>query len=168
MRWVLNNTTAFWKPKEADWIMYTLFQLKTMASKTLNNYIEISERIPISMALNFLAASILPKSCASPLSQFPKHKHLLKFHSSSLRTFAQPEGTEGRVREEDPPVSFSGMPLHKLFYQLFLNYWTSLLYFYFTTVIIYVCMNYDYEDTKFTVSSVESFWILILLVKETS
>jgi hypothetical protein len=102
--------------------MYTLFQLKTMASKTLNNYIEISERIPISMALNFLAASFLPKSCTSPLSQFPKHKHVLKFHSSSLRTFAQPEGTEGRVREEDPPVSFSGMPLHKLFYQLFLNY----------------------------------------------
>jgi hypothetical protein len=68
------------------------------------------------MALNFLAASFLPKSCTSPLSQFPKHKHLLKFHSSSLRTFAQPEGTEGRVREEDPPVSFSGMPLHKLFY----------------------------------------------------
>lgn len=70
------------------------------------------------MALNFIAASLHPRPSptTSPLSLFPKHKHFLKLHSSySFRTFGQPEGAEGRVTEEDPPVSFSGMQLHKLF-----------------------------------------------------
>ncbi|XP_050249391.1 uncharacterized protein LOC126696738 [Quercus robur] len=65
------------------------------------------------MALNFIAASLHPKpsttTTTSSLSLFPKHKHFLKLHSSySFRTFGQPEGAEGRVTEEDPPVSFSG------------------------------------------------------------
>ncbi|XP_059451535.1 uncharacterized protein LOC132182335 [Corylus avellana] len=70
------------------------------------------------MALTFVASSLHPKpSTAPPPLLFPKHKHLLKLHhsssssSSSFRAFSQSEGVEGRVKEEDPPVSFSGSSL---------------------------------------------------------
>lgn len=90
-----------------------------------------------SMALTFVAASLHPKpSTAPPPLLFPKHKHLLKLHHSSsssssysFRAFSQSEGVEGRVKEEDPPVSFSGKQLlHSLtncFISFFLLVWKS-------------------------------------------
>ncbi|KAJ0053469.1 uncharacterized protein LOC116115382 [Pistacia vera] len=60
------------------------------------------------MALNLIATSLHPKPSSNLLSPPLKHKHLAKLYSSSCKTFAQSEGTEGGVTEEDPPASFSG------------------------------------------------------------
>ncbi|XVF31772.1 hypothetical protein REPUB_Repub17cG0021100 [Reevesia pubescens] len=66
------------------------------------------------MALYFMAASFNPKPCSNiippPFLNNPKHKHPLKLKliPSSCKTFAQSEGKEGGVQEEDPSASFSG------------------------------------------------------------
>ena len=67
------------------------------------------------MALFFMAASLNPKPCSNiyPPVLHPKHQHPFKLisssSSSSRKTFAQLEGKEGGVEEEDPPASFAGI-----------------------------------------------------------
>ncbi|XWS36816.1 hypothetical protein CRYUN_Cryun20dG0118000 [Craigia yunnanensis] len=70
-----------------------------------------NNQVNLVMALFFMAASLNPKPCSNipPPLLYSKHKHPFKLiSSSSCKTFAQSEGKEGGVKEEDPPVSFSG------------------------------------------------------------
>ncbi|EOX93146.1 TRNA-methyltransferase [Theobroma cacao] len=65
------------------------------------------------MALCFMATSLHPRLCSNIPPPFlnPKHNHPFKrfsSSSSSCKTFAQSEGKEGGVKEEDPPASLSG------------------------------------------------------------
>ncbi|OMO95886.1 hypothetical protein CCACVL1_05199 [Corchorus capsularis] len=63
------------------------------------------------MALHFMANFLQPKPCSNvpPPLLNPKYKHPLKLYSSSsCKTFAQSEGKEGGVKEEDPAASISG------------------------------------------------------------